>query len=358
MQIKDAMVEAEFLANDSGYLVAHGILARTGIQLYRAMEISDELEGDPTRIIRVYRPHSEVFDKASMASFENRPVTVDHPNDPVGIDNWKDHAVGEVRDVRREGDFMVGTVIVKDQRAIKAIEDGHSQLSNGYVSHLDMTPGVTPSGEEYDAVQRQIRGNHVALVKRARCGEACKLTSDSEGDDTMEEELKAALARIKELEAQLAEMETVKDESEEAATVAKDALPVLETKLADAEKRIAVLSSPAHIAEAAKSWAKMVSDGEKIAPGFVPDSAETAVDYQRAVVRKAVTDSDSNKNLVLAITGGKTVCDSCEDTVQSAFRLLAAIPAPVADSSEVGKKFIGKDSENDEKATVLTRNFI
>jgi hypothetical protein len=33
-----------------------------------------------------------------------------------------------------------------------------------------MTPGVSPQGEKYDGVMRDIVGNHVALVKEGRAG--------------------------------------------------------------------------------------------------------------------------------------------------------------------------------------------
>ncbi len=33
-----------------------------------------------------------------------------------------------------------------------------------------MTPGVTPNGEPYDGIMRDIIGNHVALVERGRAG--------------------------------------------------------------------------------------------------------------------------------------------------------------------------------------------
>ena len=83
--------------------------------------------------------------------------------------------MGEVIEIRRAGDMLSGKVIIKARSAIDAVEAGTVELSNGYSFKLDMTAGRTPDGEGYDGVQRQIRGNHVALVEAARCGSACRL---------------------------------------------------------------------------------------------------------------------------------------------------------------------------------------
>jgi hypothetical protein len=161
---------------DEGYLIAPSTLARTGVQEYRAFELGMDADGmDPMKVIRLHRPAEEVFDQASMASFENKPVTLGHPDKPVTSDNWAALAKGDVRDVRRAGDLMTGKITIKSRNAIDAIESGTVELSNGYTFKLDMTPGIAPDGQAYDGIQRNIRGNHVALVEAARCGSVCRL---------------------------------------------------------------------------------------------------------------------------------------------------------------------------------------
>ena len=51
-----------------GFVVVRGAIARTGVQIYRAVELG--LDGDPMRVIRLHRPADEVFAPASMATFE------------------------------------------------------------------------------------------------------------------------------------------------------------------------------------------------------------------------------------------------------------------------------------------------
>jgi len=163
---------------EQGYLVADGIIARTGIQEYYGYEFG--LDGlKPNDIIRLYRPPSEVFAPDSLASFENAPITIGHPDVNVTVDNWKEIAKGELTNVRKQNDSHVcGKLTVKDGTAISAIQNGKKQLSNGYSFTLDMTPGVI-NGQAYDGIQRNIRGNHLALVDRARCGSACSIIDNN-----------------------------------------------------------------------------------------------------------------------------------------------------------------------------------
>jgi hypothetical protein len=55
------------------------------------------------------------------------------------------------------------------QDAIDAVtsRDQH-EVSCGYKFDAHMTPGVSPEGERFDGVMRNIRFNHLALVKAGR----------------------------------------------------------------------------------------------------------------------------------------------------------------------------------------------
>jgi len=48
--------------------------------------------------------------------------------------------------------------------------DGKVELSNGYTSEIEFKAGKTNDGFEYDAIQTDIKGNHIAIVDKARCG--------------------------------------------------------------------------------------------------------------------------------------------------------------------------------------------
>jgi hypothetical protein len=153
-----------------GYLIATPRVARTGIQQYYGYEIG--LQGDDAkRVINVYRPEAEVFKQAALATLVSKPVTRGHPDKPVDTKTWKDFAVGMVgNDILRDGEFIRIPMALMDAQAIQDFKDGTRQLSLGYTCDVDMVSGVTPEGVKYDAMQKNIKINHVAQVDKARGG--------------------------------------------------------------------------------------------------------------------------------------------------------------------------------------------
>lgn len=172
MQFTDAVTVAGTRRTADGYLVATARAVRTGIQLYAGHEV-----GKPEQdVVRVYRAADQVFSVDSLQSFSHAPITVDHPEEGVTADNWKTLSVGEVSTAaKQDGEWVMLPLILKDAAAIKSVMDGKRELSAGYVCDLDFTPGVTADGETYDAQQRGIKINHLALVDRARAGSKARI---------------------------------------------------------------------------------------------------------------------------------------------------------------------------------------
>lgn len=181
-ELLDATTTARICAD--GCLVADVRAARVGIQTYLRSE-TDAPATFTSDHVRVFRPAEEVFNRDSMASFAAAPFTIDHPSIPVDANNWRDLGVGEVNgDVIRDGGFVRVPVIVRDSAAVEKVRTTHKQLSMGYSCVLDWTPGQTPAGEAYDAVQRQIRINHIAAVPAARGGAELKITDERPPQET------------------------------------------------------------------------------------------------------------------------------------------------------------------------------
>lgn len=163
-----------------GYLICtDAILARTGKQTYRRGEVFGQDCNDSEAEIEVDRKPEEVFSDATLASFENKPLTVEHPDEDVNVNNHKDYAVGFVRDVKRgktqDGeDVILGTLVVTDAKTIEEIENGeHTDLSCGYDCDIE---------DEVNPQQKHIRGNHVALCQQGRAGIARIVDSVKDND--------------------------------------------------------------------------------------------------------------------------------------------------------------------------------
>lgn len=153
-----------------GYLVGSLRCARTGIQDYLGVEL-----GLPTMdVISVYRPESEVFSRDSLASYANKPISDDHPPEFVTADNWKQYGKGDIgSDVVRDGEFVSVSYKIMDGDTIAKVKAGKAEVSMGYMAEIEFADGVTPDGEPYQAIQKNIRINHLAIVDRGRAGSEC-----------------------------------------------------------------------------------------------------------------------------------------------------------------------------------------
>lgn len=171
-------VPTERMYTEEGYLVAPAKIARPGIQLYRGSDLSSHPEFPKEKftdesVIRLYRPAEEVFNMASVNSFKNVPITDEHPPELLNAKTVRKYQRGIVlADVAVDEEFgcLQATIKVTDEEAVQSVKCGKVEMSAGYRANIFFEPGVTEDGQEYDAVQRGIEGNHVAIVPRGRAG--------------------------------------------------------------------------------------------------------------------------------------------------------------------------------------------
>lgn len=149
------------------FLICYNVpIARTGVQKYLGREIG--LDGNQAdEIVRVYRIEEEVFDSKTIASFEGKVFTDEHPNDWVTPQNFSTYAKGSITNVRRgkgeEKDLLLADIIVYNQLQIDEIERKQKrEVSCGYECEY------VPYKDGY--LQKNIIGNHVALVSAGRAG--------------------------------------------------------------------------------------------------------------------------------------------------------------------------------------------
>jgi len=153
-------------------------ISRTGVQVYTDQQ---------GRTVREYRPAETVFAAESLATLASIPVTVGHP--PMGVTplNHREVSVGHVTDAppARRGDGPVEwvdtAVVVSDGNTLRRIDTGElTEVSMGYLAEVEASSGVSPAGEHYDAVQKSIRFNHLALLEdgHARAGSGARLRLD------------------------------------------------------------------------------------------------------------------------------------------------------------------------------------
>ncbi|MET0793402.1 MAG: DUF2213 domain-containing protein [Polyangiaceae bacterium] len=149
-------------------------LTRVGVFPYRRADGTTRLE---------FRPPEEVFREDSLASFDGAAVTVGHPPEGVNASNWSGLSRGHVveKSVRKDGSLVAANLTIQDGPTIARVDSGElCEISLGYSVDYEPTPGEY-NGQRYDGVQRNIRGNHVALLPKGagRAGPDCALRLDS-----------------------------------------------------------------------------------------------------------------------------------------------------------------------------------
>lgn len=145
-------------------------LSKANICPYLGKEIpnAEELGLDPTKIYKLLRDPDELAKAAD--TFNNLPLLSRHESVDVD-DHQPELIVGSTgTDAVFDAPYLDNSLVVWTKDAIAGIEDETQQeLSCGYRYRADMTPGIF-GGMPFDGVMRDIKGNHVALVKAGRAG--------------------------------------------------------------------------------------------------------------------------------------------------------------------------------------------
>jgi hypothetical protein len=385
---------------DQGYLRAPAAITKTGVFAYR-------LPGGKVR--RELRLPTEVFDDAAVRSFGLSPLTNGHPPVMLNSRNTARYQVGSVVEPKRDGDHVAAYVQVTDADAIEAVEAGRRQLSCGYNCALERKTGIThgiegvPDGLHYDAIQRNIRGNHVALVDSGRAGSTVQLRLDQadafqieDADQAIEpnpknqavigqptntdgNDLAAPAAGGYPMESKI----TVDGVTFEATPQVAQAVGKLVKRLDDAEMVIRDFKK-FHEQEKARADAaeeNLAAEKKAHADALAPDKVQAAVDARLALERVAkpilgdevkldgMVDADIKRAVVLATAKDKETTEKRLDGCDPAYlqaRYDAAIeawekPEPrndaLAAARQAGQQTARVDSADEARKRMMQHNF-
>lgn len=157
--------------DENGYMhVERSNLTKEQIAPYYGEEIGgwQELGLNPGTVYYMYRPAEEL--KRAADTFNGLPLLFEHHD--ISADNIpKDKVIGSLgTDAEFDAPYLANSLIITDAEAIAAIESGeYRELSAAYMYEAEMEPGMF-DGQHYDGKMRNIRGNHVAIVREGRAG--------------------------------------------------------------------------------------------------------------------------------------------------------------------------------------------
>ena len=175
----------------NGYwLIKDNPMTKIGVFPYLGKQISNELE--PDKIYMVLRPEEELTNSETLKSLELIPLLNDHEmvgKDFTPVEKKGSHGTTG-QNVKVKGDLITNDLRLLSEEIKKEIDNGKRELSMGYRCRYDLTSGEY-NGQHYDAIQRDVRFNHIALVEDGRMGsDVCvmdrSITFDSITDLTKE----------------------------------------------------------------------------------------------------------------------------------------------------------------------------
>ncbi|MEC9067820.1 MAG: DUF2213 domain-containing protein [Pseudomonadota bacterium] len=312
-----------------GFLAVRARSARTGVYQYAGRDVDpDNQHGLRDKaVVNVLRDEATVFDAAAVQSFIGKPVTDDHPSDPVTAANWRDHARGTVMGALRDGEYLAFDLLLTDAATIAKVDAGKRELSNGYGAELEFGSFTAPDGTICDARQAKITaGNHVALVDRGRAGPECAIKDGFARCDAMTADelhrLKASMTDTKGtavkkimldgLQVDLSDADAVSAAFDKLQNQLKDATEAKDKALADVatlttdkatldarvttlEKQVADAKlTPQQLRDAAKAYAQVCDKAKALGLTVSDDMDEPAI--MKAAVSAKIGDAAKDWN--------------------------------------------------------------
>ncbi len=315
------------------------------VRQYYAYEFPS-LEGfSADQTINVYTSAEELFKPTAIKSWDGADATDYHPpKNEINAANWKDYHIGYCENVRQEGEYLVGDLLIKDKDSIDLIQNNERlEMSLGYAATLVLEHGTAPDGTVYQAKFINFIGNHVALVKYGRCGGDCRIGDEKQTPPegkTMEvivngmrfdigdnkpfadalkiqqeqlENLKAAKLKVGDKQFSIGDelnaVQAVVDQLHTDKTT-------LEQKVGDLEKN---QMTPEKLEQAATERAAVIADAKALVPTVKTEGC-TCEQIKRDVIAAKAGDA-----LVTALLGSVSVGDAKPDQIDTTFRALSAV---------------------------------
>lgn len=213
---------------NSYWFIKNNPLSKVGIYPYLGQQISSDLE--PDKIYQVLRPEEELSKPETIASLNLIPLVNEHemlgenftPAEKKGT-----HGVTGDNAAFNNG-LLSNDLKIFSESLKQEIQNGKKELSAGYFCNYDLTPGEY-NGQHYDAVQRDIKFNHIALVEEGRMGHDVRVMDSKITYDTIQDIL----------EIQKKETNSMKTKKLQSKSLRKSAMDedVEQTQAQDVDKR-------------------------------------------------------------------------------------------------------------------------
>ena len=262
-----------------------------------------------------FRPSDEL--EAIAPFIKGVPVTRGHPEAKIVTDRME--VMGWAQDAEYEDDELRVVLEIADKSLIEDIQSGKLRgVSPGHFSRLDKASSGEYEGTHYDATQRDIFIDHIAIVEKGRCSteDGCGIMLDEESKDKSlkkeegdEGEIMEPKVIEKKVEAAIGVAEKIEKKAEEEKTVLEEIVKLEEVPSAVIAKVKKAIGIAEKIGEEAKE--KLVENLEKVKEAVVgtkegegekkdkyplPDEKKGEIDAEtKAAIGKLKTERDELK---------------------------------------------------------------
>ncbi len=307
-----------------GFLRVDGLASRSGVFEYL---------NDDGSIRRELRLPEDVFAKQALDGFEGAPLTDGHPPVPVTTANVKQYEVGTVTGpARRDGDYVAASIVVKDPKVIAKLERGDTGLSVGYAVELDETPGNHPTYGRYDAIQRNIVINHLAVGVQPRAGNAARIRMDGVAHE-IDPQHRATESVSMDLEEINRSLKLQLDEQTKLAVERKDAIDAAVTEAQTAKATVVTLTNDVSALRTQLAAGATALETEAIVREKTrADAADAKVARFGETFRAAVAARSKLERSAVAVLGVVRMDDMTDREIQAAVIKRLDASADVSDA--------------------------
>ena len=351
-----------------GFMKVNANVARSGILNYCVFDfpteaLPNELKNAPMdQAIRVlYRPEA-VFDKESIASIIDKPVTNGHPSENVTSQNARFFSRGFVKAARKKGSMVSADLLITDSELINQINDKvKEECSTGMKAEVIWNKGEDPDFGEYDAEFKDIRVNHVAIVFKGRAGEKVRLANEEsqnnkKGNGKMEKrtvngiEIEFSNQALQAFDSVTTENEKLSGELDSVKTELENSKKELDKTKGELDATKAELANTDRIDALVKERTELITNAKVLDPKIEVDN-KSNVEIKKAAILAANKDADlkdKSNDYIDAVfdtmlANAKKGLDDSNDALNGAFN---NAPKGKEKPSEAARKKFVENSRN------------
>lgn len=162
----------DYNETDEGYLTVRAVVTKPGVYPYGRDDGSIQFE---------LKHPEDIYSDHTVGSCNAKPVTDDHPDEPVNMKNIKAYGKGMSHtDASVQGGGIMVGFTIWDEDLIEKVYDGKREISLGFMTDLVAEDG-TYEGQNYQFRQTNVDVNHIAIVDQGRVGPEAAIKGDSSG---------------------------------------------------------------------------------------------------------------------------------------------------------------------------------